>query len=269
MAVLHPGMSTLTDDALAGDLRVFQRRGGHRFSLDDVVTAWEAASERPDARRCLDLGCGIGSVLLMLAYKLGSAELVGVEAQDESFALGRRNVDRNGLTDRVALVHADIRDEGLALAAAPFDLVTGTPPYTKPTDGTLSPDAQRAHARFELRGGVEDYLRAASRFLAPDGRVVICAAARADGRVRAGAAAARLAPIRRRVVIPRDVLKDPLFTVWTLAHEHEAGAEEDEPAPFVVRDASGRRTPQAIALRAFFGLPVEPDGRERRSREAP
>ena len=82
----------LSDDAIAGTFRVLQRVRGHRYSLDDVATAWEAARARPSAVRVLDLGCGLGSVLLMLAWKLPDARLVGVEAQDISLALARRNV---------------------------------------------------------------------------------------------------------------------------------------------------------------------------------
>jgi len=53
----------LTDDALTDRVRVLQRRSGHRYSVDDVATAWLALRTMPEARACLDLGCGIGSVL--------------------------------------------------------------------------------------------------------------------------------------------------------------------------------------------------------------
>jgi tRNA1Val (adenine37-N6)-methyltransferase len=56
----------LSCDALTADFRLFQRRRGHRFSLDDLATAWVAARARPDARVVLDLGCGVASVLLMV-----------------------------------------------------------------------------------------------------------------------------------------------------------------------------------------------------------
>src|SRR6187455_1851685 len=53
---------------LAGEWRILQRVDGHRWSLDDLVTAWvafdECAPSPPD--RLVDLGCGIGTVLLLL-----------------------------------------------------------------------------------------------------------------------------------------------------------------------------------------------------------
>jgi len=53
----------LTLDALTAGISVFQRRRGHRFSSDDVATAWIALQVCPAPARVLDLGCGLGSVL--------------------------------------------------------------------------------------------------------------------------------------------------------------------------------------------------------------
>ena len=82
----------LSDDAITREFRIWQRRRGHRYSIDDVATAWQAARAQPNAQRYLDLGCGIGSVLLMVSWKLDHALVVGIEAQPVSAALARRNL---------------------------------------------------------------------------------------------------------------------------------------------------------------------------------
>ena len=52
-----------TLDYISGHFRLFQLRDGHRFSTDDVLTAWYGTSMVPvRARTVLDLGSGIGSV---------------------------------------------------------------------------------------------------------------------------------------------------------------------------------------------------------------
>jgi tRNA1(Val) A37 N6-methylase TrmN6 len=252
----------LSDDALAGTFRVLQRVRGHRYSLDDVATAWEAARAQPDAARVLDLGCGLGSVLLMLAWKLPRARLVGVEAQDISMALARRNVARNaGVAERTTLVLGDLRDDAVlarALEGGPFDLVSGTPPYMLPGTATPSPDAQRAHARIELRGGVEAYLGAMARALAPGGVGVVCADARTPERALEGAARAGLVCVRRRDVVPRAGHKGALFSVFTCKRTEDApGAGLVVEAPLVARDEGGGRTEAAHELRRFFDLPVD------------
>lgn len=258
-------LGPLSDDALTGGYRIFQRTRGHRYSLDDTVTAWEAARCAPTARRCLDLGSGIGSVLLMLAYKLPAAQMTAIEAQAVSFELLGRNVARNGVAGRARLQHGDLRDAAvLSAAGTGFDLVTGTPPYQPPGRGTVSPDSQRAHARVELRGGVEDYLAAAGQVVARDGWVVVCGDARTPERVDAGAAAAGLGVCSRRHVVPAASYKEPLFSVWTLRRLdapdalHDPAALVELPA-FHARDASGGRTEAARALRRFFDLPLPED----------
>src|SRR5207237_812622 len=76
---------------------------GHRYSLDDVATAWQAVGARPDAERCLDLGCGIGSVLTMVAWKLRHARMFGVEALPISAELARRSAGDNGVASRTEM----------------------------------------------------------------------------------------------------------------------------------------------------------------------
>lgn len=86
---------------LCGRWRIYQPVRGHRYSTDDVVTAWFAARafgalvSGDGPRHCLDLGCGIGSVLLMLAWRWPGARCLGVEAQRERHALASASAAYN------------------------------------------------------------------------------------------------------------------------------------------------------------------------------
>ncbi|MBW2376977.1 MAG: hypothetical protein JRF55_13495 [Deltaproteobacteria bacterium] len=78
-------------DRLIGDWHIYQRTGGHRTSTDDLITAWYAVHRNPDPpERYLDLGCGVGSVLLMVSHKLRPKIVLGVEAQAQSLMMARR-----------------------------------------------------------------------------------------------------------------------------------------------------------------------------------
>jgi len=244
----------LSSDALTSRFRVQQRVRGHRYSIDDQLTAHAAVHAAPHARRVLDLGAGLGSVTLCLAHALPEASIAAIEAQAISFALLTRNVVENGLTGRVHPTHGDLRETGALAAVAtygPFDLITGTPPYFLPGEATLPPDPQKAHARFELRGGVEAYLAAAARLLAPSGVAVICASVRQRARLEAAAPAVGLGLVTVRELVPRQG-KAPLFVLATLRRGH-AGPAALEP-PFIARDAAGERTRDERSVRAFFGL---------------
>lgn len=248
--IQDPELGPLTDDRLTRDLRVFQRAKGHRFSSDDVVTAYVAYRAAPEARRVLDLGCGLGSVLLHLAWKLPAAVLVGIEAQAESFRLLERNVARSGYEARIRIEHGDLRETSWPeRLGEPFDLITGTPPYFPPDAALDAHDRQRALARVEYRGGIESYIQSGARLLSRAGTLVVCGDARALQRTTSAAEDTGLSIQSRCDVIAR-ADRDPLFSVWTLRFDTPAFRAET----LTLRDAAGNPTQDALALRAFSGI---------------
>ncbi len=231
---------------LSGDWRLFQNKTGHRWSLDDLATAWIATRAAPRATRVLDLGCGLGSVLLLVAWKLPRADVTGIEAQADRAALGRRSIAYNGVDDRCRILDGDLRD-GLP---GSFDLVTGTPPYFPRGTGTESDKPHAMPCRFELRGGVEDYLAAAAQVVAPGGTIAICTSVLERDRVRA---AARALPWREHwVIVPREG-KAPLIDVDVFGPCAQTSQHE-----LVVRDRAGQWTPAFRAVRDAMGMPSAP-----------
>lgn len=236
-------MDELTVDALTRDFTIVQRRRGHRTSVDDLLTAWYATRGDPPATM-LDLGSGIGSVGLSLAWVYPAAHLTAIEVQDVSYELLCENVRRNNLAERVHTIHGDLRE----LGPGQFDLVTGSPPYFDVRNGIVSADPQRAGARFELRGDVRDYCRAAARTMRE--RFVFCFPTAQLSRALAAIDESGLVLHRRRDVIPREGLS-PLFTLF------ECRSTPTQPLvepPFVVRDREGVHTEEMTNARAVFGM---------------
>lgn len=240
---------------LTGDWRIFQRQRGHRWSLDDLVTAHLALRETRgrEVDCALDLGCGIGSVLLMVAWGLPRARCTGVEAQAASAALARRSLVWNGADDRVHVVDGDLRDAAVLPAGARFDLVTGTPPYFDVREGTVSLVPQRERCRFELRGGVEDYCEAAARWLAPGGTFALCAPAGHRPRLLAAATRLGLHVARFCSVVPR--AGKPALIFAAALRFAPTRLEEEQ---LVVRGADGQWTAEFRALRREMGMPARP-----------
>ncbi|MSQ04190.1 MAG: SAM-dependent methyltransferase [Myxococcales bacterium] len=239
-------------DRLAGDWRIHQLVGGHRFSADDLFTAWVAAESRPDAARLLDLGAGIGSVGLMTLWRmLPSATLVALEAQQVSHRLMRRTVDENRLGARVECRLGDLRDAALVPEGPIFDLVTGSPPYIPLGKGVVSPHPQRAACRMELRGSIVDYAMAAARTMRDDGMFVVCFAA-ADPRGEQALAAAGLALRVRQDVVFR-ARQAPLITVLVATRR---SGPCDRRAPFCIRGPDGEWTEPYFEMRRRMGTEV-------------
>ena len=118
-----------TLDAISGHFRLFQLRDGHRFSTDDVLTAWYGTSWCPTAQTALDLGSGIGSVGMIAAWRLTGAKFTTVEAQEESVRLARKSARYNGLEGRYDIRQGDFREAHVILPEERFDLILGSPPY--------------------------------------------------------------------------------------------------------------------------------------------
>jgi tRNA1Val (adenine37-N6)-methyltransferase len=262
---LEPGPDE-TLDALCGAWRIFQLRRGHRYSADDLLVAWYAGETVRRAGlivdRALDLGSGIGSVALMVAWQFPGAHLTTVEAQAQSRALAARSVAWNGVGDRYTLLAGDLREA--APATGDFDLVTGSPPYFDPAAGVVSDGPQKGPCRFELRGGVEDYCAAAARAVRPGGRVALVMASAGRARVVSGATAAGLAIEAWRPVVFKEG-RPPMIDLFALRLESPGdradprctmpGLEGTAEPPLVLRAADDTRTEAFRAVRRAMGYP--------------
>ena len=239
----------ITLDGLTATYRIFQRKKGHRHSTDDLLTGWYALEKTPPITRTLDLGTGIGTVGLLVLSGLGpEARLTCVEAQDLSYRFLRENLRANGVESRVDARHGDLRE--LALGER-FPLVTGSPPYFDVACGIVPSDSQKAHARFELRGDVRDYARAAKLHLEDDGLFVFCFPWPQKARALAAVRDEGFTVTAARDVVPREGLT-PLFSLF--ACRLDGGVEVNDP-PFVVRHEAGGHTQAMHDVRARFGWP--------------
>lgn len=151
-----------------GRTALLQRDGLPKLGTDSKLLA-AFATLRP-GWRVLDLGCGVGVLLLLLAERCHRLTLDGVELNEESAALARENLCRNRLAGTV--LHADLRE------AAPFreghyDLVISNPPYFPPNTGFVAEGA-RGVARSELTCTLPELCQSASRRLKSGGRFALC-----------------------------------------------------------------------------------------------
>jgi tRNA1Val (adenine37-N6)-methyltransferase len=241
-----------TLDKLIGPWRIFQLERGHRFSTDDIATAWRAALARPQAASLLDLGCGIGSVGLCTLFHLPpSTSLVGVEVQAMSVGLARRTAALNGLSERVTIMEGDLRDPSVLPEGSRFELITGSPPYVPVGTGLISAHPQRAGARIELKGSVFDYCRAAKRWLAPEGR--FCFVMQADDpRTERAPVDAGLTVVERwNFVFGRG--RRPHIATLVCAHQEEATGERTT-GELVIRGPDGEWTEAYQQFRRVMGI---------------
>ena len=249
-----------TLDAISGRFRIFQLKDGHRFSTDDILTAWYGTSWCPTARTALDLGSGIGSVGMICAWRLPGARFVTVEAQEASIALAKKSACYNGLTDRYEIRTGDFREPAVIRDDEKFDLITGSPPYWPLAAGIQSEHPQKVACRFEVRGSVADYCNAAAKHLAPGGFfacVFQIEPAAQLARVHEAAKAAGLSIVRQRPVVFREG-EPPMIGLFGLTRaadlpEWFRGQTWTEP-PLTIRTREGKIHPEYSAVKLSFGF---------------
>jgi tRNA1Val (adenine37-N6)-methyltransferase len=153
-----------TMDALfGGDLQLYQKKQGYRFSVDSILLA-DFATIR-SGNKVIDLGTGNGVLPLILAYRYPSILLTGVEIQRQMADRAARNIRLNGYEDRIVIAQIDIAMTVERFKPESFDVIVCNPPYRQATSGRLSFSCEKQIARHEIKASLDDFVRAAA-FLA-------------------------------------------------------------------------------------------------------
>ena len=157
------------DEILNGGLRIFQNKKGYRFSIDSILLAHFASLKQ--RTRFMDIGCGSGVILLILAKRFPGTKCVGLEIQESFAALARKNCHLNNLEKRAEIVHGSAHNIKNIFQERSFDSVIFNPPYRKLHSGRINPLEEKAIARHEIKGSLKDFLAAAKYLLKPSGTV--------------------------------------------------------------------------------------------------
>lgn len=128
---------------------------------EDSLALGEFAPAKPGARVC-DLGCGGGTLLLLLARREPTLVLSGVELDPIAAQAARDNLTRNALDGTV--LTGDLRDRSL-LPNEGFTLVISNPPWFAPCSGSSG-----GPARSEESCTLDELCFSANRLLKTGGR---------------------------------------------------------------------------------------------------
>lgn len=194
-------MKETADQLSLGNLQLIQAENGYRFSLDPVLLS--RFVEVKNSATVVDLGTGSGIIPLLLAKLSSAPELIGVELQASLAERAQRNVELNGLQERVRIVHGDLRQIRQLLPVASVDLVVSNPPYRQVGSGRISPTDERAMARHELAGGLTDFVSAAAWLLKNGGRFALIYLVERLPELLAQLLASGIEPKRLRMIYPR------------------------------------------------------------------
>ncbi|MBQ0010373.1 MAG: methyltransferase [Ruminococcus sp.] len=152
----------LKQEKINDDLTLCQPTDSLPFGTDAYLLY--AYLRRTPRARAMELGTGSGVVSLLCANAGKCAHIDAVEVQEEMAAVAAKNVETNGLSDRIRILPCDIRSLPTEENGR-YDAVFANPPYMTAGSGKQSEDEKTRIARSELCGTIDDFCRTAARML--------------------------------------------------------------------------------------------------------
>jgi len=189
------------EDLLKGRLKVIQKKGGYRFSIDAVLLADFTRVKKKDV--IADLGTGCGVIPLILSRKAEKSRICGIELSAAAADMALRSIRLNGLDEKISISHGDVRTIKILYPAETFDLVVTNPPYGRPNSGRINPSKDVAEARHEIAGSLDDFLAAAAYLLKYGGRFSLVYPAKRLADLMEGLRKRGIEPKRMRTVHSR------------------------------------------------------------------
>lgn len=173
-----------------GDYTLTQSSDCFKLGRDSVLLAQFSPIKR-DWRVC-DLGCGIGSLLLLLSQRRPHIQRYGIEIDPHAADLARRNLADNGLEGEI--LTGDLRTLDL-LPPDSFHLVISNPPYFKKGTGKSG-----GVARMEECCPIQDLCAVASRLLRTGGYFAVVFRAERMAELFSAMHAAEIEPKRMQIL---------------------------------------------------------------------
>ncbi len=154
------------DTLLDGRVKIAQPADGYRVAVDAVLLA--AAVDAGPGQHVLDLGCGVGSAALCLAWRQPHISVLGLDREPVFLACAEANAAANGVETRVSFLAGDVLDPPPFIRAA-FDHVMLNPPYLKAGSATVSAHPLKAAATAEGLATLPDWIACAHGAVKPGG----------------------------------------------------------------------------------------------------
>jgi len=106
--------------------------------------------------RVCDLGCGSGIISIILAFLHPNITIDAIDISPIAVEVAKNNVKLNSLSDRVNIMHGDIKHHSDFFKAGEYDLVVSNPPYFGASSGKLHSNEDISIARSEAMCTLED-----------------------------------------------------------------------------------------------------------------
>ena len=152
-------------------LKIIQAKDSYRFSVDSILLL--NFIRLKNYENIIDLGTGSGIIPLLLFGKKKGLSIYGVEIQKDLADMARRSVELNKLQNGITIIQEDFRNLKNNFKNQQFDVVVSNPPYISMGQGKINPSINKAIARHEIKGDLEDMISVSNYLLKNKGRIYL------------------------------------------------------------------------------------------------
>lgn len=176
---MEPQNELTTYSILRGKVQLSQPKTGYRSGIDPIFLA--ASVPLRHGESALEVGTGVGTALLALAYRVPEARLTGLEMQRHLIRIAQTNILANSMHGRVDVMAGDLMTPPPRLAASSFSHVFSNPPYHTEKKAVKSHIPSKALSHIESSAPLNKWVDFCVRMVKPKGSVtIIMTAARLD-----------------------------------------------------------------------------------------
>lgn len=154
------------------DLKIVQNTEWFNFSLDSVLLC-NFVTINKNTKNIIDFCTGNAPIPLILSQKT-SANIVGVELQEDVYNLAEKSVDINNLNDQIQLLNMNVKNLTEKYETDTFDLITCNPPYFKMSSkSNLNENKIKTVARHEVEINLDDIFQISKKILKNNGSIAL------------------------------------------------------------------------------------------------
>lgn len=161
-------MTERLEDLQCCGLKIIQNKNLYAFTSDSVVLA--NFIKIKSGERALEIGTGCGVISILLTAKTRAKSIVAFELQEGMANLAWRNVELNGLTDRIEIIQDRVQNYKKHFQEESFDVVFSNPPYMHSDEKSKNALAVRDMSRHDSMLKIDELCVAANKALRFGGR---------------------------------------------------------------------------------------------------
>ena len=149
-------------------LSLIQKKDGLTFGTDAFMLA-SFIKPCPNGH-AVELGAGTGIISLLLGARERFSKISALEIQKDFADLAERNVELNGMSERIRVLCLDVTATTASDVGGEADVVFSNPPYMKTDSGKRNESDYKYIARHEVCGDIDAFCAAAFRLLKHGGK---------------------------------------------------------------------------------------------------